>query len=92
MTVFEIVVLNLGFSKDGDCANGDVRIDVADDDGDMRSLTFSCACPKSDRVRHDALLIGEAIRQLRRMPEIRSGQVRLKFAKSLKPLDTAKAA
>ncbi|MEM1375536.1 MAG: hypothetical protein AAGF78_14270 [Pseudomonadota bacterium] len=92
MTVLDILVVTMGFSDDGREVLGDVRFSLRDTADAVRSLTMRCQCPVSKRIRPDALLIGDAIRQLRRMPEIRSGQTRLRFAKGLKPLDRAEAA
>ncbi|MEM1375579.1 MAG: hypothetical protein AAGF78_14490 [Pseudomonadota bacterium] len=92
MTVLDILVVTMGFSDSGRNVLGDVRFSLRDGSGTARSLTMRCQCPVSKRIRPDALLIGDAIRQLRRMPEIRSGETRLSFAKGLKPLDRAQAA
>ncbi|MEM6277343.1 MAG: hypothetical protein AAF714_10365 [Pseudomonadota bacterium] len=92
MTVLDILVVTMGFSNDGREVLGDVRFSLRDLKGTERNLTIRCQCPVSKRIRPDALLIGDAIRQLRRMPEIRSGEARLRFAKGLKPLGRAEAA
>ena len=92
MTVFDIVVMSCAFSESGSEVMGDVQFSITDATSKERSITMQCRCPVSKRIRPDALLIGDAIRQLRRMPEIRSGQTALKFAKGLKPLAEAKAA
>jgi len=92
MTVLDILIVSLGFGSDGREVVGDVQFMIDHPGGGTRTLTMRCQCQTSRRVRPDALLIGNAIHQLRRMPEIRSGQARLHFAKGLKPLLTADAA
>ncbi|MEM9349618.1 MAG: hypothetical protein AAGA47_05110 [Pseudomonadota bacterium] len=92
MIVLDILIVSLGYNSDGTNVLGDVRFEISEKAGETRSLTVSCRCPLSNRIPADALLVGDAIRQLRRMPEIRSGERRLEFAPGLKPLDTAKAA
>ncbi|MEO0485507.1 MAG: hypothetical protein AAF092_06310 [Pseudomonadota bacterium] len=92
MTVLDILIVSLGFSNDGTEVRGDVMFKLTDAEGEDKSLTMTCTCRASKRIRPDALLIGDAIRQLRRLPEVRSGEVRLKFAKGLKPIQQWKAA
>ncbi|MEM9854617.1 MAG: hypothetical protein AAF841_09215 [Pseudomonadota bacterium] len=92
MTVLDILILSMGFSEDGKQVLGDVKFMIDNPGNVPRGLTLKCKCEASQRIRPDALLIGDAIRQLRRMPEIRSGEQRLKFAKGLKPLRADKAA
>ncbi|MEM8592973.1 MAG: hypothetical protein AAGF13_10645 [Pseudomonadota bacterium] len=93
MKIVDIVVKSLGYSGDGSEVVGDVQFAVANREGGTRTATIACRCKVSQRVRHDALLIGEAIHLLRRRPEIRSGEDRLEFARGLKPLSAgAKAA
>ncbi|MEO1704862.1 MAG: hypothetical protein AAFR50_05920 [Pseudomonadota bacterium] len=84
MTIIDIVVISLAFSAQGDDVIGDVRFTIEQDAG-TRTLTIPSRASTSRRIRPDALLIGEAIRELRRLPEVRSGEVRLRFAKGLTP-------
>lgn len=88
MTVIDILVLKLGFACDSKAVFGKVQITLSDAASGCRTMNLDCTCQSSARVRPDALLIGDAIRQLRRMPEIRSGADRLKFADGLKPLQS----
>lgn len=88
MTVIDILILSLGFARDRKKVLGNVQITVSDADTGYRTMNLDCTCQSSSRVRPDALLIGDAIRQLRRMPEIRSGADRLKFAEGLSPLQS----
>ncbi|MCH2076755.1 MAG: hypothetical protein MK180_07690 [Rhodobacteraceae bacterium] len=92
MKVFDILIVSMGFSPDGKDVVGDVRFMVEDPTGGTRSMTIQCRCTASQRIRPDALLIGEGVRQLRRIPEVRSGQAPLSFARGLKPLQEARAA
>lgn len=92
MKVFDILIVSMGFSPDGKDVVGDVRFMVEEPAGGTRSMTVQCRCPSSQRIRADALLIGEAVRQLRRMPEVRSGQAPLSFSRGLKPLQEVRAA
>ena len=91
MIVLDNVIVSMGFSPDDSEVSGQVKVSLKDA-GRLRSLTLECRCATSQRVRPDALLIGEAIQQLRRSPRVRSGEVRLEFAKGLKPIETARAA
>ena len=92
MKVLDILIVSMGYSANGRDVIGDVKFMIEEPLGGTRSLTVQCRCPVSMRIRPDALLIGEAVRQLRRMPEIRSGQAPLQFARGLKPLHEARAA
>ncbi len=92
MTVLDILIKSLGLTPDGKAVVGEVQFLVKDCSGNTSRFTVSCRCQTSRRIPPDALLIGDAIRQLRRAPEVRCGDVRLEFAKSLKPLASARAA
>ncbi|MEL6914934.1 MAG: hypothetical protein AAFP13_10565 [Pseudomonadota bacterium] len=85
MTVLDIVVLSVAFTAMGDSVFGKVQV-VLSEGSETRTVTLDCRTPASRRIRPDALLVGEAIRQLRRMPEIRSGQARLRFSRGLRPI------
>ncbi|MEM1237426.1 MAG: hypothetical protein AAGI10_10680 [Pseudomonadota bacterium] len=87
MTVLDILILNLGFSKDTSEVVGNVQISLGSRTTEYRTLKLKCRCPNSARIRPDALLIGDAVRQLRHLPEIRSGAEYLRFADGLKPLN-----
>ncbi|MEL7301709.1 MAG: hypothetical protein AAFM92_15110 [Pseudomonadota bacterium] len=88
MTLLDIVVLSMAFTAMGDEVFGKVQVILAEDDG-TRVMTLQCRAPASRRIQPDAILIGEAIRQVRRMPEVLSGEVRLKFSRSLRPIGKA---
>lgn len=92
MTVLDILIVSLGFSADSKDVIGDVRFEISETSGETRMMTMACRCPASQRIQPDALLIGDAIRQLRRLQKIRSGEQSLRFAPGLKPVMTAKAA
>ena len=92
MHVLDIIILSQQISADGKSVIGKVQFAIDCVERGTRLLSVDCATALSARIRPDALLIGDAIRQLRRMPEIRSGSDRLSFAKGLKPLEQARAA
>lgn len=92
MHVLDIVVTSLQFSPDNKRVMGKVVFTVTDEVEGSKTMDMVCDTESSSRIRPDALLVGDAIRQLRRMPEFRSGSARLTFAKGLKPLDTSQAA
>jgi len=92
MHVLDIVVTSLQFSPDGTKVIGGVQFTVTDDATGSKTINVGCETPVSARIQPDALLIGDAIRQLRRTPEIRSGSAYLTFAKGLKPLNKSEAA
>ncbi|MEM6727271.1 MAG: hypothetical protein AAF618_02110 [Pseudomonadota bacterium] len=92
MTIIDILILNMGYGDNGQRVLGQVKFLLERGTGKPESLTMSCSVPISARIRPDALLIGDAVRQLRRTPEIRSGAARLKFARGLRPLPAQDAA
>ena len=85
MHISDISITSMRRSMDGKRVLGDVTFQVRRNDQD-RSLMVSCDTPFSKKIRPDAVLIGDAIRQLRRLPEIRSGDDRLSFEGGLRPL------
>lgn len=89
MTVLDIIILDLGYSADGKDIHGTVQIAVTGGRSGYRTLCLTCRCPASARIRHDALLVGDALRQLRRLPELRNGDGALHFAEGLTPLQPA---
>jgi len=92
MHVLDIIIQSQRISDDGRSIVGQVQFAIASEGQGARRLSVDCHTALSARIRPDALLVGDAIRQLRRMPEIRSGAERLSFAKGLKPLQRAQAA
>ncbi|MEM1301944.1 MAG: hypothetical protein AAGH17_05115 [Pseudomonadota bacterium] len=96
MHILDIIILAQRISDDGRSVIGKVQFAietaVKGNGHSTQLLCVDCQTAISARIRPDALLIGDAIRQLRRMPEVRSGAERLSFAKGLNPLQTARAA
>ncbi|MGB1235709.1 MAG: hypothetical protein ACPG5U_08250 [Planktomarina sp.] len=85
MHILDISITSMRRSMDGKRVLGDVMFQINTNDDD-RTLRVSCDTPFSKRIRPDAILIGDAIRQLRRLPDIRSGDDRLSFEPGLRPL------
>lgn len=93
MHIEQIEIKSLNLTPDGKSVRGSVEFRIAGKGGrPAKYLTVTCDTLYSHKIRPDALLIGDAIRQLRRTPEVRAGLARLSFAKGLKPLSTSKAA
>ena len=89
MHIENISISSFRKSMDGKRINGDVTFLYKDKNGAKRRLTISCDTLYSNKIRNDAVLIGDAIRQIRKLPEIQSGAQRITFAKGLRPLATA---
>lgn len=98
MHILDIIVISQQTSPNGREVTGQVQFTLTAETEPNKErskpyhLTLDCVCRTSARVRSDALLIGAAIRQLRRRPEVQSGQNRISFAKGLSPLQSARAA
>lgn len=87
MHIQNISITSMRRSMDGTRVLGDVIFQINTNDDD-RTLRVSCDTPFSKSIRPDAILIGDAIRQLRRQPDIRSGDNRLTFEPGLRPLSS----
>ncbi|WP_147127180.1 hypothetical protein [Shimia ponticola] len=92
MHILDIIIQSQRISEDGTSVVGKVTFSIRTRAGKSRQICMDCHTRLSKRIRPDALLISDAIRQLRRMPEIRSGTERLSFAKGMNPLRNACAA
>jgi len=92
MRIDDILIDSMAFSDDGATVIGDVSVHLTEDPHSTvpkaRIERLACTVVHSRRIQPEAALIGQAIRQLRRLPEIRLGFARLSFAKGLKPLAT----
>ena len=89
MHVLDITIVSMRFSDDASMILGDVQLELGQSrtaTTGTQTITLRCQSTPSRRVRPDSLLVGDALRQLRRMPVVRSGEARLTFAKGLKPL------
>ncbi|MGR3490580.1 MAG: hypothetical protein ACU0DW_00870 [Shimia sp.] len=87
MKVLDIVVASLQVDAESASVFGSVRFEVEEPGNRIRQFNLSCAAPFSRHVQPEVLLIGDGIRQLRRMPEVRSGDMTLSFSKGLMPAD-----
>ncbi|MGR3466261.1 MAG: hypothetical protein ACU0CI_00155 [Shimia sp.] len=87
MKVLDILVSTLQVEAESATVFGEVRFEVEEPGSRVRNLKLSCAAPLSRHIRPEVLLISDGIRQLRRLPEVRSGEMALSFAKGLVPLD-----
>lgn len=92
MQVEDIKVLSCRTSLDGQNISGQVAFAVSGRNGLPHDMIVSCTTPTLRKIPTDALLIGDAIRQLRRLPQVKSGLTRLCFAPDLRPLSTSRAA
>ena len=87
MHIIDISISTIRSSTNGKNILGDVTFTIERTAAaPARSVTVCCDTPISKHIRSDAVILGDAIRQLRRMPEIRSGENRLSFAPGLRPL------
>ncbi|MEO0356908.1 MAG: hypothetical protein AAF386_01195 [Pseudomonadota bacterium] len=99
MHILDISIMSMRRSLDGKRVLGDVIFRIGGQaNRPDRDLRVSCDTVFSSRIRPDAILVGDAIRQVRRLPHIRCGENRLTFASGLRPLsktqttiDTARA-
>lgn len=85
MHVTQITVQSIRHSYDGKRVFGDVAFAIETETTDPlgKELLVSCNLPFSQKIRADALLVGDAIRQLRKLPAIRSGREVISFDKGL---------
>lgn len=91
MRINDISITDLHRTADGQRLLGDVTFSTtANEGGNPSKVVISCDVAYNHKVRADAILIGEAIRQLRRLPDIRSGVDRLFFDPGLRPLATTR--
>lgn len=89
MHIKDISITSIRRSMDGKRLLGDVTFEIAAAQlTQAQTLVVSCDAPYSKKIRADAVLVGDAIRQLRRLPELRSGQERLSFEPGMNPLST----
>lgn len=87
MHIQNITVDTLQTSFDGKRLQGQVHFDIAPTpDAAARTLKIDCDVAFSNKIRPDAIIVGEAVRQLRRLPELRMGEERLTFEPGMKPL------
>lgn len=89
MQIQDIQITSIRRSVDGKRVLGDVAFRISENDH-AREMVVHCETPFSSQIREDALLVGDAIRQLRRLPEMQSGEQRLRFAPGLRPLATTR--
>ena len=92
MHIVDIVILSQRFTEDARYVEGRVQFMIATGSIGARRLTLSCMAPLNAGTHPETLLVADAIRQVRRMPEIRSGQHTLTFARGLKPQEIDQAA
>lgn len=91
MHITNISITSIRRSLNGKRLLGDVNFEIgATEITRARNMKVSCDTLFSNKIRSDAVLLGDAIRQLRRLPQIRSGQERLTFEPGLKPLATSR--
>lgn len=87
MHIQNITLTAIHRSPDGKRLWGEVDFDIAASDAAPgRLIKISCDIAYSNKIRPDAILVGDAVRQLRRLPELRSGETRLTFEPGIKPL------
>ncbi|MGV6839973.1 MAG: hypothetical protein ACWA40_07235 [Planktomarina sp.] len=87
MHILDISITSMRRSMDGKRVLGDVTFVVdATKKKSKHQVHITCDTPYSERIRADAVLIGDAIQQVRRLPDIRDGTDRLTFASGLRPL------
>lgn len=87
MHILDISITSMRRSLDGKRVLGDVLFRIgAHEHRPERDLRVSCDTLFSNRIRPDAILVGDAIRQIRRLPQVRNGENRLTFASGLRPL------
>lgn len=90
MHIKDIAITSLRRSGDGKRVLGDVTFQIgADPEKPSQILTLACDTAFSKKIRADAILIGDAIRQLRQTPAMRDGSEHLTFEKGMRPLSSA---
>ena len=90
MHIEDISITSFRKSVDGKRISGDVTFLYSSrTDAGKRRMTIGCDTLFSAKIRNDAVLIGDAIRQIRKLPEIQSGAQRVTFSRGLRPLASA---
>ena len=89
MHIINITISPLRRSLDGRRVFADVTFTVEGEEGaENRQINIVSDAPLLGTVQPEAAILADAIRQLRRTPEARSGAGQLRFAKTLDSLLT----
>lgn len=89
MHIKNITINSIARSLDGKRLKGEVTFEIGGQQATGSTfLKMDCDTPHSNKIRSDAILVGDAIRQLRQLPELRNGSERLSFEPGMRPLAT----